>query len=189
MKTTLAAAICLWVLACAAWSDEVAPAEQKPSERTTEREKQLKAGIAGFQLELTYIGPQDKPFYNLTLSVQPVAQLASDPFHPIVQIDQAQAEKIVRQLAADGFLDRAIDDQKQDITLRAPKGPTYFLTVRAQDPTFGRMQWHEDLGWNGKMLDRLDSLKNVLDPKPAAALDLLLGRLGGQRREWKQESK
>ncbi len=51
------------------------------------------------------------------------------------------------------------------------------------------MQLHEDLGWGPKLLDRLEALKKVLDPKPAAALETLLGRLGVQRRESNTDSK
>ncbi len=126
MKTTLAVTICLWVLGNLARSEEPAAVERTLSETTLKREKQLKAGLANFRLDLAYIGPQDKPFYQLTLSVQPTRQLASDPFHPYVVIDRAEAEKIVGHLASDGFLDRAVDDLNQDITLRAPMGRSIF---------------------------------------------------------------
>ena len=145
------------------------------------REQDLKAGLAAFRLDLRYFGPQDKPFYQLTLSTQPVPQLASDPFHPFVAIDRAQAEKIVALLASDGYLDRAVDELSQDITLRVPKGPTYYLVVQAQDNGVINVRMHEDLGWLPKLLDRLDALKKVLDPKPAAALDTLITRLGPRR--------
>ena len=59
--------------------------------------------------------------------------------------------------------------------------------MRAEDPQFSRVQWHQDLGWDSKMLERLDALKTVLDAKPAAALEQLLVRMSGLRREWKKQ--
>jgi hypothetical protein len=184
MKTTLASALSFLVFLAAVPADDRPGAQLPPSEKSIKRAKELRAGVAGFQLSLNYFGPQDKPFYKLTLSVRAVEQLAIDPFHPMVEIDEAQAEKIIKALLADGFLDRAQDDRVQDITLRAPKGPTYVMTVRADTPEFGLVQFHEDLGWNLEMLERLDSLKSVLGQKPQAGLDSLLGRLAGQRQEW-----
>ena len=89
MKATLAVTICLWILGNPVRSEEPAAKEQTPSATTLQREKQLTAGLANFRLSLSYIGPQDKPFYQLTLSVQPIPQLASNPFHPFVVIERA----------------------------------------------------------------------------------------------------
>ena len=86
-------------------------------------------------------------------------------------------------------MDRAVDDLHSQITLQTPKGPTYFLTVRADENGIVPVQLHEDLGWVPKLFDRLDALKKVLDPKPAAALDTLLGRLSGLRREAQSDRK
>jgi len=188
MKIMLASAFCLGVLGSSARSEEPAAADRPATALGRKREQDLKAGLAAFRLDLKYFGPQDKPFYQLTLSTQPVPQLASDPFHPLLVIDRAQAEKIVALLAGDGYLDRAVDELSQDITLRAPQGPTYYLNVQAQEDGIISVQMHEDLGWLPKLFDRLDALKKVLDPKPAAALDTLITRLG-PRREGQAEQK
>jgi hypothetical protein len=183
MKASILGAFCLLILSA------IASAEGR--EMASKLAKQMRTGIASFRLDLTYYGPADKAKaqpYNLTLSVPPVEQLAKDPQRLIVQIKEAQAEKIISWLEErDGFFDRSIDDMSQDITLRAPKGPTYWLTVSYSVPTFGRMSRHEDLGWNAQMLKRLDSLKAELDKEPAGAIDQLLERLTDERRLWKAE--
>jgi hypothetical protein len=183
MKIALVCAMAFLVFLGAAAADEPAGGE-RPTEQAIERSKQLRSGVANFKLTLHFFGPQRKPFYNLTLSVPPVPQAAAEPFHPIVQIDEKEAEKIIQALVVDGFLDRAENDGAEDITLRAPKGPTYVLTIVAESPQFGRLSFHEDLGWKLAMLTRLDALKPALGDKSQAALDVLLTRLSGLRRQW-----
>jgi hypothetical protein len=155
------------------------PAGAKPTKKAGERAAQLKAAAKFFRLDLHYHGDQDKPYYGLTLSVPVVDQAALDPFHPIVQISEEEAVKIIDHLAGDGFLDQA-----QDKAPGKPAGqPCYTLTVR----TTGKGEavvYDENLGWNAPMLKRLDGIKVILTGNAAKAMDLLLGRLAGHRKEW-----
>jgi hypothetical protein len=82
-------------------------AGDKPVKLALKRTAQLKAAAKSFRLDLLYHGDQDKPYYRLTLSVPVVPQLAIDPFHPIVQITEEEAVKVIGQLAVEGFLDQA----------------------------------------------------------------------------------
>ncbi|QDU94456.1 hypothetical protein [Lignipirellula cremea] len=151
-------------------------ATPRPAE---ERAQSLEKNLQAFQLRLLYHGPQDKPFYNLSLSVQPLEQLASDPFHPLLQIDEAQAKKIIQFLATDGFLEQATELPAQRKRFLPASG--YTLTVNGQDVAL-----HAELGWDLAMLQRLDGLHKVLEGKPAAAMQTLIGRLAGYRKLWSE---
>ena len=50
----------------------------------------------------------------------------------------------------------------------------------------GRHELYEVLGWEMPLLKRLDGLRGVLDGGAAEAMDLLLGRMSGHRREWEK---
>jgi hypothetical protein len=141
--------------------------------RTTE----LKEGIKSFHLELLYNGNQDKPFYRLTLSVPPVGQDRSNPFHRIAQVSEEQAGKLIDSLARDGFLAKAVDLRNKK--LPRPTMPGYTLKVG---------NFYEDLGWGLPMLKRLDGLRKMLDGDAAKGMDLLLGRLSGFRKQWEKET-
>lgn len=150
----------------------------EPSKKAQERAAQLKAAAKLLRLDLKYYGQQDKPYYGLTLSVPVVPQLAIDPFYPIVQITEKEAVKIIDHLTVDGFLDQA-----QDKAPGKPPNETsgYTLTVR---PTGKGEAFYENLGWGAPMLKRLDGIKGILHGNAAKAMDFLLGRLAGHRKEW-----
>ena len=190
MKTIFVTAICCLVLAATAIADDRQSPKPSPSDKSSKLAKEMRAGIASFRLDVTFYGTlvkQQHPYYRLTLSMQPVEQLAKDPFHAIALIKEAEAQTIIGWLGSSGFLDRSIDDMSQDITPRAPKGPTYWLTVGYELPNAGQGKRHEDLGWNLQMLQRLDALKAVLGKESAGAMDLLLERMADDRRGWETE--
>lgn len=137
------------------------------------RAKELKVNLKSFQLELSYNGPEDKPFYRLVLSVPPIGDDRSNPFYRAIQIGEAQAGKLIDRLAQDGFLAHALEQPKRP----QPTTPGYTLTV-------GNL--YEDLGWGLPMLKRLDGLRQVLDGDAAKAMDLLLARLSGLRQQWEK---
>lgn len=165
-----------WLMATAVHAEP----QDIPSKKAKERAEALKENPNAFQLLLLFHGPQDKPFYNLTLSVEPVDQLASDPFHPKVRIDEDQAKKIITHLAKDGFLEQATDPRVEKKALLTTPG--YSLTVNGKD-----LAWRAELGWDLKMLKRLDELQAALDGKGALAMKTLIARLGGYRREWEKD--
>ncbi len=170
------------------WEKDNPPAEtftltvDVKADPTAERVRKLKAGIDSFKLALGYNGPQDKLLYrSLVLSV-PTALVKAAPGSDYVIISQKQAEKIIEHLANDGFLNRAFDITNVLID-RRPRGPIYSMQVNS-----GKMRLHEYLGWDMKMLKRLDALRKVLDGEAAKAMDELLKRLEGQRKEWEKEN-
>ncbi|MFI5380219.1 MAG: M56 family metallopeptidase, partial [Tepidisphaerales bacterium] len=153
----------------------------RPSAKAADRATQLMANLKSFSLSLTYHGNQDKPYYGLRLSVE---QLASDnPFEPAVTITPQQAEKIIAYLAIEGYLDQALD-LNRDRSPSPPPKPYYSLIVQVNKGAVGFEEW---LAWDLKMLHRLDGLRQVLDGDAARNMDLLLGRLSGQRREWEKK--
>ena len=155
------------------------PEGAKPTKKAGERAAKLKAAAKFFRLDLHFHGEQDKPYYGLTLSVPLVPQLAIDPFHPVVQITEEEAVKFIDHLTVDGFLDQAKDKAPGE----PPAGPCYTLRVRATSKTEA-VEYFENLGWNAPMLKRLDGIKAILHGNAAKAMDFLLGRLEGHRKEW-----
>ena len=156
-------------------------AGDKPVKQALVRTAKLKAAAKSFRLDLLYHGDQDKPYYRLTLSVPVVPQLAIDPFHPIVQITEEEAAKVIDQLAVEGFLDQAKEKSPDKV---ADKQPCYTLSVRAE-----AVQYSENLGWGLPMYKRLESIKVGLPGNAAKSMDLLLARLEGHRKEWVAEQK
>ncbi len=157
------------------------------------RAKELKAGIKSFRLALNYNGNQDKPFYNLTLSVAGIAYDRRNAFYPQVHITEEQAGKIIDHLAADGFLSQAKQwNSLWNTPLRFAKPQGCVLTVSGFADGQGRFRgdlfWYEELGFDLAMLKRLDGLRKVLDGDAAKETDLLLGRLSGLRKQWEKEA-
>src|SRR3954469_20075940 len=94
----------LAVLAAAGSVTRAAAPATQPTPEAAARAAKLAANVKTFQLRLNYHGEQDKPYYDLLLSVVPVPVAGANPFSPAVTITPAQAEKVIGQLAADGFL-------------------------------------------------------------------------------------
>ena len=166
-------------LACMAGIANAAPATQ-PTPKAAARAEQLKAGVKTFSLTLNYRGEQDKPYYRLMLSVQPVVRFKGNAFDVYTQITEAQAAKIIDFLATEGFLDRALNLNRNRSPAPPPE-PCYTLAAQV-DAEVGFEDW---LGFDMNMLKRLDGLRAVLDGDAAKQMDLLLRRLSGHRRQWK----
>jgi hypothetical protein len=138
--------------------------------------------VKTFTLTLNYRGDQDKPYYRLMLSVQPVVRFKGNAFDLYTQITEEQAMKIIDYLAVEGFLDQALDLNRNRSPAPPPE-PYYTMTVHSDGPprTFGFQDW---LGFDLNMLKRMDGLRVVLEGDAAKQMDLLLGRLSGHRKQW-----
>ena len=132
------------------------------------RLKTVRENIKDFTLRLDYSGPEDKPFYRLTLTTLSVDVKAA-PFHSFVVIDEKQALALVAHIEADGFFNTALDKVNVD-----PNAPCYILRLKA-----GSLALEENLGWGESLVKRLRFLKAVLDGPAAEGLDRLLARIGG----------
>jgi hypothetical protein len=157
----------------------------RPTPVAAARAAKLAANVKSFQLQLNYHGEQDKPYYDLLLSVVPVPVAGADPFNPAVTVTPAEAEKIIAHLSDDGFFDRGIDISNK--RMMPPAAPCYTMLVRYTDGN-NRPELYERIGWERPLLARLDGLRGVLDGDSAKAMDLLLGRLAGHRKEWERQA-
>lgn len=136
----------------------------------------LRADVKNFQLQLSYRGQSDKPYYNLLLSVQKVPVLQADAFFLSAQITEAEALGLIAHLETSGLLARAVDAKT---TKLQEQQPSYRLTATA-----GETQLITNLGWSLETLKHLDDLRKLVDGEAAKRLDTLLARLSGHRREW-----
>ena len=143
--------------------------------------KLFKDNIAKFSLDIRYVGPQNRPYYQLTLRI-PRIKDRRQRFWPAAQLSPAGANKIIDHLAAEGFFDRAVDAARAGMA--RPKGPAYMLWLSGAPG----VQLYENIRWYRPMLDRLDALAKVLDGDPAKQMDLLLGRLGTYRKRWPESA-
>ncbi len=151
--------------------------EVKKPDPTAERVKKLKASIDSFILALRYHGPQDKPLYRSVVLSVPRADVKAMPGFDHYTISEKQAEKIIDHLADDGFLGKALDVTNAKID--PPGGPFYSMQVNV-----GKMRLYKHLGWDLKMLERLDGLQKVLDGDAAKAMNKLLKPLERHRKKW-----
>lgn len=151
------------------------------STKATRRATAMKANISDFRLDVNYIGEQDKPFYQLIVSVPTIIRRRSSPFERIIQVEEKAAIAIIDHLAREGFFDRAADPQV-DATTRAPTVPGYVMTATA-----GPEQWYVNLGWGLPMIHQLDALRAVIPDHGQTDLDRVLERLSGWRRQWENE--
>ena len=135
-----------------------------------------KESLKQFRLILTHHGESDKPFYNLTLSVPPLA-VQQSPTNLFVPINEEQAAPIAEWLAASDFFKHArVTETQNDPTSQIPQ---YMLRVR-----IGDKHYEETLGWDIGTITRLGLLRKTLDGDAAKSMDTLLGRLAGQRKAW-----
>lgn len=141
----------------------------------------LKADAENFQLQLTYIGQSDKPYYNLLLSVPKPNVVQADPFFLTAQITAAEALQLITHLETSGLLTTAVDAKT---TKFQDQAPSYRLTATAGD-----QQLTTTLGWNTDTLTHLDALRKPLTTEAAKKMDTLLTRLSGHRREWAAKGK
>lgn len=144
----------------------------------TDRAAQLEREVIHGVFELRYFGEQDKPYYKVLFG-GPDVQLPewADGSARVAQLTAAQTRKLVAHLAGEGFLVNAANVRQKK--MKMPTGPCYVMSVRAKD-----IELWEELPWNLTMLNRLDALRAVLDGDAGKAMETLLGRLSGHRREW-----
>lgn len=143
----------------------------------SEQAEKLKAAADKFILRVTYHGQANKQYQSLMLHNPNIRFKLVEGWWS-APVDRAQVEKIVDHLAADGFFDRAVLAKLAG----KPADPGYTLSVSASGPSDALA---EELGWEGKMLGRLDSLRKVLDGRAAEAMDHVLKPLEPYREKWK----
>jgi len=141
-----------------------------------ERAKLLRQNVDKFSLTLKHInphGPNIRPVVRLT-----VAEMGGRV--RTWRISKAQAVKIIDHLAAEGFLASSRDI----FVTKAPEitGPRCVLSVGG----LPRVSLEENLGWNLKMLGRLDALRKVLDGKAGKAVAEFIKALEPQRKKWRE---
>ncbi len=135
---------------------------------TETRLKVLHQDIESFRLSLSYIGPEDKPFYRLHLQVAPLPPIKTSPFHRHVQISKKEARELVKGLANAGIL---MDGRGGEAKIDG--GPAYLLRM-----SNGRYTMYESLGFGLFMRDRVKTLRTFLTGSAGEQMDRLLGRLG-----------
>ena len=156
-------------------SAQGASSDRRGNTQAQSAEGDNRGDLKQFRLILTYHGESDKPFYNLTLSVPPLA-VQQSPTNLFVPINEEQAAPIAKWLTSSGFFKHARVTETQD----DPKtGPQYLMRVR-----IGDKHYEETLGWDIGTIARLDWLRKTLDGEAAKSMDILLGRLAGQRKAW-----
>ena len=157
----------LLLILCLTLPAQAAPPATQPGEQAQDRAKKLKEAIESFSLELDFFGNEDRPAPRCRLQVADITEKTR--FHT-VQIDKAQAEAIIGQLLAGGWLDEAYDLKL--VRLRAPVGPTYLMTVRAGD-----LSLQQNIGIGDPARQRLTGLRGVLKGKAVEAIDSILNRM------------
>jgi hypothetical protein len=130
--------------------------------------------VKSFRMNVSYQGESGKPYYSLLLSVPELNLKKSFPFSLQEKVSEDQALKVIDYLIKVGSLDRAHESNTKKMSQ-----PSYSLSVRAGD-----LRLTENLGWGLDMLKWLDGLRKALEGDAAKAMDTLLGRLYGHRREW-----
>jgi hypothetical protein len=161
---------------------KAAVAGEKPAaDSGKERAEKLKVDLDSFALGLRYYGPQDKPFYILTLSVQAIPRRKSTPFMLDAVIDKETASKIIDRLLDAGILARAdeVPRNRLDRLRKAPDGPCYVLTVEGN-----KLELEDNLGWGPDLAKQLLALRVLVKDDAAKQMDVFLGRLSGSFKEW-----
>lgn len=128
-------------------------------------------------------GYMEDPSWEMRLSVQPFMYTSNDPNVCLARITQTQAKKLIDHLAAEGYLNQAVEPDKQKIPQPDFSQKIYCLQVRTQN-----LSLHEDLGWGPATLKRLDGLRAVLSGDAAKAMDVLLAKPAEDWKKWERKS-
>jgi hypothetical protein len=164
----------------------------QPSANTQKAVEMLKANLDNFGLFVTFSSDGKEPYGTIELATH-CSEKSKTPPHWLgcADLGKEGAEKVIDHLAACGYFDRAtaIAMSDQDARVRfysSENQPYYSLQAAAayKDP-----QYHEILGWDLKMLQRLDALRKVLDGDAAELMDKLLRALEPQRKKWAKPEK
>ncbi|QDU25677.1 hypothetical protein ETAA8_07470 [Anatilimnocola aggregata] len=192
-----------WLFSCAAvglaanlLTADLVSADE--NEITADRLKILRS-CESLTAALRYYGDQDKPFYQFTFHLGDFAAGAdNNPFDRVTKLDRDAMLTFIDALAKDGFIAAARDISTKDIK------PTvgYNLTLTAKKTggaaDFKRLGWqaikgdghvelYQALGWDLKMIERLESWQPALNGAAAKDMEFVLGRLSGLKREWQKK--
>ena len=122
--------------------------------RNSSRAKRLKEALQSFQLHLEFVGEAAKPYFELTLTVAPVAKRTGPEvfFDRRIQITEAQAMRIIEYLASkDYFLRHAMELKPNGESPPLPwYNDNYALTISTKD-----FRLWEDWGWGRGLKERL----------------------------------
>jgi len=184
---TLTALLTLGIVVVGCMGVPAARAASGPSAKAAARAELLTAGVKSLRLDVLHYGVSDKSLYSLTLTVPWFSRTIEPPFHPLVIIDAEAARKIIGYLAESGALDKAQEGELINSD-RAPTTAWYVLNVQVTRKYGPKLVYQESLGWGLPMLNRLEGLRKVLEGDAAKAMDRLLSRLSGYRRQWEQGS-
>jgi uncharacterized protein (TIGR03067 family) len=145
--------------------------------RTRKAVDMLKANLDSFSLFVSFSGDDKAPYGTIELGTH-CSPKSKTPPHWLgcADLGREGAAKVIDHLAASGFFDRAtaipMSDQDARVKFYSSKKEPYYSWQAAaayKDP-----QYHEILGWDQKMLQRLDALRAVLDGDAAKLMDKLL---------------
>jgi beta-lactamase regulating signal transducer with metallopeptidase domain len=145
-----------------------------------ERAELLREHADEFEFSLEYRGKEEMSYRSLLLEGP-----AAPPRGPLVagclgaRLSKEQVLKLIEHLRTEGFLANAANIAEKEMAF--PTGPTYTLIVRGPE----RTAFYEELGWDLKMIDRIDAIATVLEGSAAKAMQTLIDRLSDQRKEWK----
>ena len=129
-----------------------------------------------FRLILTYHGEADKPFYNVTFSVPPLAHCES-PFSPLVMIDEHKPQR-----SSGSFGLRVLQVTRNH---RQPERPNDRPAVFAARPN-RRSELRRILGWDVGTITRLDGIRKRLTAMPAKRWTNYLDGLAGSEESGKR---
>ena len=133
-------------------------------------------GLDALTIYVRYVGRGDANEYEtLVLKVPPITGAIV-----AVPVLWDQAPKIAAWLGTSGFFRRATRIAQDELAV-AP-APSYELRVSAGP----ELRLAENLGWDLGMLQRLRSLRLVLEGQAAERMDGLLARLEEHRPEWEK---
>ncbi len=192
-----------WLIGCAAAGVMMTGARPwlaraDEAEVTAERLQTLRT-CESLTAAFWHYGEQDKPFYQVTYHLGDLdAGERNNSFNRTTKLDREAMLKLLDALAKDGFIAAARDISTKDIK----PVPGYSLTLTAKKiggaDEFKRLGWqairgdghvelYQPLGWDLKMIERLEALQPALGGEAAKDMQFLLGRLSGLKREWQKE--
>ncbi len=143
-----------------------------PHPLAVQRAETLRKDINSFTLRLRNVGPSDKPYYHLLLTVaRPEGKPA--PFELVVPIEPEQANILIDRLTEIGLLYAA----------EANRPPIRMVTESAYvlEASGAGLTLTASLGWNLPMLARLDAIRGAMAETPGARMNTLRSRLDGLR--------
>lgn len=190
-----------WVVGCAAVGLAAAVGQSvcgaAEDELTTERLKTLRT-CESLTAMFRYWGDQDKPFYQITYHLGDFAAAGgANSFDRVTRLDREAMLKLLEALAKDGFIAAARDISTKDIKPTLGYSLTLIAKKKDAGEEFKKLGWqaiqgdgqvelYQPLGWDLKMIERLERLQPALVGESAKDMEFLLGRLSGLKREWQQ---